>query len=282
MITGESRPVTKERGDKVVAGTIAAGGSLRVRVTATGDQTALSGIMRLVAEAQASNSRTQVLADRAAALLFYVALAAGIVTLVVWIVLGETEEAFIRTATVLVIACPHALGLAIPLVIAISTTLGARNGLLVKDRLALERARELDMVIFDKTGTLTEGQPVLAAVEPAPGVDESELLGVAASVESESEHPLGRAVVEAATARGIDRRPVEGFEQLAGRGARARVAGRTVAVGGPALLAEIGVEPAPELGSSTASWAEEGRTVLHVVSDGRVIGALGLEDAIRP
>jgi Cu2+-exporting ATPase len=153
MITGESRPVTKEVGDAVVAGTVAAGGSLRVRVTAVGEETALSGIMRLVADAQASQSRAQILADRAAALLFYVALVAGLITLVVWVALGQPEDALVRTVTVLVIACPHALGLAIPLVVAISTTLGARNGLLVKDRLALERAKDLQVVIFDKTGT---------------------------------------------------------------------------------------------------------------------------------
>src|SRR4029079_1553297 len=164
MITGESRSVPKQPGDQVVAGTVAAGGSLRVRVTAVGEQTALSGIMRLVAEAQASQSHAQVLADRAAALLFFVALGAGVITLVVWTALGEPEEALIRAATVLVLACPHALGLAIPLVIAISTTLGARNGLLVKNRLALEQAREVRVVIFDKTGTLTRGEPVVAGI----------------------------------------------------------------------------------------------------------------------
>src|SRR5688572_27078918 len=164
MITGESKPVGKEPGDSVVAGTVAAGGSLRVRVTATGDATALSGIMRMVAAAQASASRAQALADRAAAILFYVALAAGAVTLAYWWIQGDPEGALVRTATVLVIACPHALGLAIPLVIAISTSLGARNGLLVRDRLALEQARTVDTVIFDKTGTLTKGEPVLADV----------------------------------------------------------------------------------------------------------------------
>ena len=173
MITGESRAVPKEPGDAVVAGTVAAGGSLRVRVGAVGEATALSGIMRLVAAAQASASRAQALADRAAALLFYVAVGAGVITLAWWWASGDPEGAMVRTATVLVIACPHALGLAIPLVIAISTSLGARHGLLVKDRLALERARELDVVIFDKTGTLTKGEPVVAAIAPAPGVDEA-------------------------------------------------------------------------------------------------------------
>ena len=282
MITGESRPVTKDPGDKVVAGTVASGGSLRVRVTAVGDQTALSGIMRLVAAAQASQSRAQVLADRAAALLFFVALAAGIITLGVWTALGQPEEALIRTATVLVIACPHALGLAIPLVIAISTTLGAKNGLLVKDRLALERAKDLQVVIFDKTGTLTRGEPVLADVAAVRGFAEADLLGLAAAVESDSEHPLGRAIVRGARERGVDQREATGFEALAGRGARATVDGRQVAVGGPRMLADLAADAPPELTALTDSWAAEGRTVLHVIADDRVLGAVAVEDEIRP
>jgi Cu2+-exporting ATPase len=282
MITGESRPVTKEPGDDAVAGTVAAGGSLRIRVTAVGEQTALSGIMRLVAQAQASNSRAQALADRAAAVLFYVALAAGVLTLIGWTLVGEPEEGLIRTATVLVIACPHALGLAIPLVIAISTTLGARNGLLVKDRLALERARELDTVIFDKTGTLTRGEPVLADVEAAPGVAEDELLRLAAAVERDSEHPLARAIVAGARQRGVADAKVAGFENLPGRGATASVDGATVHVGGPRLLEELGVEPPASLASLADGWAAAGRTVMSVVRDGRVIGAVSVEDEIRP
>jgi Cu2+-exporting ATPase len=274
MITGESRPVPKELGDRVVAGTVAAGGSLRVRVDAVGDATALSGIMRLVAAAQSSASRAQALADRAAALLFYVAVAAGAITLVVWWLLGDREGALVRTATVLVIACPHALGLAIPLVIAISTSLGARNGLLVKDRIALERARELDVIIFDKTGTLTKGEPVVAAVAG----DEAEVLRLAAAVEADSEHPLARAIIEAAKRRGIDPAPATGFEALAGRGVRGLVDGRRVSVGGPRMLADEGLE---EL-VVTEAWAREGRTILHVVADGALVGALGLEDEIRP
>ena len=282
MITGESRPVTKDPGDKVVAGTVAAGGSLRVRVTAIGDQTALSGIMRLVAEAQASQSRAQVLADRAAALLFFVALGAGVITLGVWIALGQPEEALIRTATVLVIACPHALGLAIPLVIAISTTLGAQNGLLVKDRLALERAKDLQVVIFDKTGTLTRGEPVLAGVAAPGDVEEADLLALAAAVESDSEHPLGRAIVRGALERGVGQRQATGFEALAGRGAKATVDGRQVAVGGPRMLTDLAADAPPGLTELTDRWAAEGRTVLHVIADGRVLGALAVEDEIRP
>jgi P-type Cu2+ transporter len=282
MITGESRPVGKEPGDPVVAGTVAAGGSLRVRVTAVGEQTALSGIMRMVAAAQASGSRAQALADRAAALLFYVALAAGGITGVVWWLLGDREGALVRTATVLVIACPHALGLAIPLVIAISTSLGARNGLLVKDRLALESARELDVVIFDKTGTLTKGEPALAAVLAAAGVDERELLGLAAAVEADSEHPLARAIVAAARQRGVEPTDAENFEALAGRGARASVRGEQIHVGGPRLLAELRTTPDAALVAETEAWVKAGATILHVVRGDRVVGALALEDEIRP
>jgi P-type Cu2+ transporter len=275
MITGESRAVAKEPGASVVAGTVAAGGSLRIRVTAVGEGTALSGIMRLVAAAQDSASRAQALADRAAAVLFYVALTSAALTLGFWWLDGDRAGAVTRMATVLVIACPHALGLAIPLVIAISTSLGARHGLLVKDRIALERARELDVVIFDKTGTLTKGTPALAAVG---GADEVEVLRLAASVEADSEHPLGRAIVEGARAWGIEPLPADAFEALPGRGARARVDGRAVAVGGPRLLLELGLEPDP----ATDAWTAEGRTVLHVVADGRVVGAMAVEDEIRP
>jgi Cu2+-exporting ATPase len=277
MITGESKPVPKAPGAKVVAGTVAAGGSLRVQVSAVGEATALSGIMRLVEAAQASASRAQALADRAAAILFYVALTAGAVTLVFWWLQGDREGALVRTATVLVIACPHALGLAIPLVIAISTSIGARNGLLVKNRIALERARELQVVIFDKTGTLTKGQPVVAAVAPVDG-DDVGVLRLAAAVEADSEHPLARAIVAEALRRGIRASPATDFESLAGRGARAGVDGHQVAVGGPGLLSDLGLQPI----AKTEAWADEGRTVLHVVADGRVVGALALEDEIRP
>ena len=282
VMTGESRAVAKEAGDKVMAGTVAAGGSLRVRVTEVGDQTTLSGIMRLVAEAEASASRAQALADRAAAILFYVALAAGATTLVFWWLQGDPEGALVRTATVLVIACPHALGLAIPLVIAISTSLGAQNGLLIKSRIALERARELDVVIFDKTGTLTKGQPVLAAIAAAPGFADEDVLAVAAAVEADSEHPLAQAIVRGAGERGVRPAAAADFEALAGRGARATVDGQIVQVGGPHLLADLAVEVPTELATVTEPWALEGRTVLHVVADGRVIGALALEDEIRP
>jgi Cu2+-exporting ATPase len=283
MITGESRPVPKQPGDQVVAGTVAAGGSLRVEVTAVGEGTALSGIMRLVAEAQASRSRAQALADRAAALLFFVALAAGVITLAVWIAIGQPEEALIRTATVLVIACPHALGLAIPLVIAISTTLGARNGLLVRDRLALERAREVKVVIFDKTGTLTRGRPALTALAAAGGTDETQLLASAAAVEADSEHPLAAAIVRAADERGLaPPSPAAAFEALPGRGAAAVVDGRRTAVGGPRLVAESGATVPADLESTVTDWERQGRTVLFTMAGDRVLGALAIEDEIRP
>lgn len=282
LITGESRAISKSPGAAVVGGTVAEGGSLRVRVKAVGEQTALSGIMRLVAAAQASASRAQALADRAAALLFYIAVAAGTLTFAYWWLAGDREHALIRTATVLVIACPHALGLAIPLVIAISTSLGARNGLLVKDRLALERARDLDVVIFDKTGTLTRGAPVLSEISAVTGVDEGEMLAVASAVEADSEHPVGKAIVRGAGQRGIKPRAAANFEALPGLGARATVNGQGVAVGGPRLLADNKAAIPPQLDKTVSGWMSEGRTVLYVIRDGIVIGSLAVEDEIRP
>ena len=281
MITGESRPVSKAPGATVIAGTVAIGGSLRVRVTAVGEQTALSGIMRLVAAAQASRSRTQALADHAAAILFYVAVASGAMTFIYWWFSGDKEHALIRTATVLIIACPHALGLAIPLVIAISTSLGAQNGLLIKDRLALERARNLDIVIFDKTGTLTRGSPAVSGVAAVPGTNESDLLAHAAAVEANSEHPLAKAIVADAKRRNLPALHGADFEALPGRGAKALVDGKRVLVGGPRLLTESKVVVPPEVQKLTTAWAAEGKTVLYVV-EGRMIGALAVEDEIRP
>ncbi len=282
MITGESKTVPKGVGARVIAGTVASGGSLRVRITAIGDQTALSGIMRLVATAQASGSRTQALADRAAAILFYVAVVSGAITFTYWWLSGDKEHALIRTATVLVIACPHALGLAIPLVIAISTSLGAQNGLLVKDRLALERARNLNIVIFDKTGTLTRGSPAVSEVAAAPGTTEDDLIARAAAVESNSEHPLAKAIVAEAKRRGVAQLSATNFETLPGRGAKALVEGKSVEVGGPSLLTESKVTVPPEAEKLTTAWASDGKTVLYVVAEGRLLGAFAVEDAIRP
>jgi len=282
MITGESRTVSKGPGAAVIAGTVASGGSLRVRVTAVGEQTALSGIMRLVAAAQASGSRTQALADRAAAILFYVAVASGALTLGYWWFSGDKEHALIRTATVLIIACPHALGLAIPLVIAISTSLGAQNGLLDKDRLALERARNLDMVIFDKTGTLTRGSPALSGVVAAPSSNESDLLAHAAAVEANSEHPLAKAIVAEAKRRSLATLEAADFEALPGRGAQARVNGKSVTIGGPRLLTEGKIIVPSEVEKLATQWAFEGKTVLYVVAEGNLLGAFAVEDEIRP
>ena len=281
MITGESRAVPKRAGDRVIAGTVTGGGSLRVRVAAIGDQTALSGIMRLVATAQASGSRTQAIADRAAALLFYVAVASGALTFTYWWFSGDKEHALIRTATVLIIACPHALGLAIPLVIAIATSLGARNGLLVKDRLALERARTLDVVIFDKTGTLTRGTPGVSDVAASAGVTEGDLIAQAAAIESTSEHPLGRAIIVEAKRRNLPQLSVSDFKALPGRGAEALVQGAIVTIGGERLLTESQLTAPPEIANLTGKWASEGKTVLYVVAQERVLGALAVEDQIR-
>jgi Cu2+-exporting ATPase len=282
MITGESKTVPKAAASKVVAGTVVSGGSLRVSIAAIGDQTVLSGIMRLVAAAQASGSRAQALADRAAAILFYVAVASGAITFAYWWYSGDKEHALIRTATVLVIACPHALGLAIPLVIAISTSLGAQNGLLVKDRLALERARNLDIVIFDKTGTLTRGSPAVSGVAPAPGTTEDDLIARAAAVESNSEHPLAKAIVAAAGRRSLTRLAVTNFEALPGRGAKALVEGTSVEIGGSRLMTEARVTAPPEVEKLTTAWTSDGKTVLYVLAQGRLLGAFAVEDEIRP
>jgi Cu2+-exporting ATPase len=282
MITGESKTVAKAAGAKVIAGTVASGGSLRVSITAIGDQTALSGIMRLVATAQASGSRTQALADRAAAILFYVAVVSGAITFTYWWFSGDKEHALIRTATVLIIACPHALGLAIPLVIAISTSLGAQNGLLVKDRLALERARNLDMVIFDKTGTLTRGSPAVSGVAAAPGTTEDDLIARAAAVESNSEHPLAKAIVAEAKRRSAAQLSATNFEALPGRGAKALVEGKSVAIGGPRLLTEANVTVPREIEKLTTVWAADGKTVLYAVAQSELLGAFAVEDEIRP
>jgi len=282
LITGESKPVAKGPGSKVIAGTVVGGGSLRASVTAVGDATAVSGIMRLVAAAQASGSRAQALADRAAALLFYVALGAGVTTFVYWWLAGDKGHAFIRTASVLIIACPHALGLAIPLVIAISTSLGAQHGLLVRDRLALERTRNLDVIVFDKTGTLTRGAPALSGVVVAPGVSEKDLFARAAAVEMDSEHPFAKVIVAEAKRRGIMPLAASGFEALPGRGAQALVNGQTVAVGGPRLLTARNAAPSPEVAKADAAWSGEGKTVLFVITDRGVLGAIAVEDEIRP
>ncbi len=279
MVTGESKPVGRSAGDQVVAGTVATDSSIRVRVDAIGDDTALAGIQRLVAAAQQSRSRAQVLADRAAALLFYVAVAAAAVTMVTWLLVGDADQAVVRTVAVLVIACPHALGLAIPLVVAISTGMSARNGILVKDRLALEAMRNIDVVLFDKTGTLTKGSHKVAGVVAAG--DEERVLRLAAAAELESEHPLARAIVAAAQEHGPVP-PASDFRAMSGRGVEATVEGRSVAVGGPALLSERGLAVPKKVAAAAEQWKQRGGAVLYVIVDGEIEGAVTMEDEIRP
>jgi P-type Cu2+ transporter len=281
MITGESRPVARRPGDRVVAGTVSTDSPLRVRVEAVGEETALAGIQRLVSEAQSSRSRAQALADRFAALLFYVATAAGAVTFLVWWGLGDVGSAVERTVTVLVIACPHALGLAIPLVVAISTAVSAEAGILVKDRLALEQMRTVDVVLFDKTGTLTRGAHVVTGVAGAGGLADDDVLRLAAAVESDSEHPLARAIVSAAKRQGDIPRSTASRSPT-GRGVEATVDGTAYAVGGPALLRELSMEIPQALRDTVEGWQARGAAVLQLVRDGQVVGALALEDEIRP
>nr|WP_241704693.1 heavy metal translocating P-type ATPase [Leifsonia shinshuensis] len=277
MITGESRTVRRDIGDAVVAGTVATDSGLRVQITAVGDDTALAGIQRLVSDAQNSSSRAQRIADTAAGWLFWFALGAAVITAAVWTMIGLPDEAVVRTITVLVIACPHALGLAIPLVVSIATERAARGGVLVKDRLALESMRTVDTVLFDKTGTLTKGEPVVTAVETTDGISSDQLLALAAAAEADSEHPLARAIVNAAAARHVEVIPATGFESSPAVGVSATVDGHHVQVGGPNLLREAGVD---ELRVADA-WREDGAIILHVLVDGRVAGALELADEIR-
>lgn len=278
MVTGESAAVRRSVGDRVVAGTVATDSGLRVRVTATGEDTTLAGIQQLVADAQSSSSRAQRLADRAAGWLFWYAVGAGVLTAIVWILLGHPDDAVVRTITVLVIACPHALGLAIPLVVSIATERAARAGVLIKDRLALETMRTVDTVLFDKTGTLTRGEPAVTEIEPASGWSADDALALAAAAETDSEHPLAKAIVRAAQQRDLSVPSAAAFSSEPATGVRARVGQRVVEVGGPALLEACGASELPV----TRSWYADGAIVLHVLADGAVIAALRLADDIRP
>ncbi|MFC4439824.1 MULTISPECIES: heavy metal translocating P-type ATPase [Natrialbaceae] len=307
MLTGESKPVKKEPGDEVIGGTTNRDGSLRVRIAATGEETTLSGIMRLVEEAQESRSRTQVLADRAAGWLFYAALSVAAVTAVGWTVAaGFGLPVVERVVTVLVIACPHALGLAVPLVVAINTSTAARNGMLVRDRIAMEEARNLDTVVFDKTGTLTEGEQGVVEIAAVEGWSEDDVLTLAAAAEGDSEHMIAQAILEEASGRGLSVPDVRGFEALEGRGVRATIEhdaipavipggeggpagesvshdrdGRTVSVGGPNLLRHLGVEPGADLERFADEAGERGQGVVYVLRDESVVGALALADVVR-
>jgi P-type Cu2+ transporter len=283
VITGESVPVKKQPGAKVIAGTVNAAGSLRIQVTGTGERTALAGIMRLVEKAQQSRSRAQVLADRAANWLTRIALVAGAVTLAAWLIAGATGATAIeRLVTVLVIACPHALGLAVPLVLAISTTLGARSGLLVRDRRGLEEARNLTTVVFDKTGTLTLGEHRVVALRTEEGMAEDDALRLAAAVERDAEHPAARAIVKSAAERRVAVPSAEEFGIIPGRGARATVEGRALAVGGPNLLASIGVTPTTALEQFSGEAAAKGQGVIYLVEGKRLLAAFAVADAVRP
>ncbi|WP_420030197.1 copper-translocating P-type ATPase [Rhodococcus maanshanensis] len=278
MITGESAAVRRAPGDRVVAGTVTTDSALRVQITAVGDDTALAGIQRLVSEAQSSSSRAQVLADRAAGWLFWFALGAAVLTAVAWLILGAPESAVTRTITVLVIACPHALGLAIPLVVSIATERAARAGVLITDRRALESMRTVDAVLFDKTGTLTKGEPAVVSVAATPGHTEDQVIELAAAVERDSEHPLGRAIVAAAEQRGLAVRAATAFHARNGVGVTGTVAGAEVSVGGPGMLASHGLAALTQ----ADEWSGQGSTVLHVIRDGAVAGAVALADEIRP
>ncbi len=287
MITGESRPVSREVGDRVVAGTVATDSAIRVKIEAVGEDTALAGIQRLVAEAQQSSGRAQALADRFAAMLFYIATAAAVATFGFWWGTGDLGQSVVRTVTVLVIACPHALGLAIPLVIALSTAVSAKAGILVKDRLALERMRTVDAVLFDKTGTLTRGEHVVTGVAGTTGTSEDEVLRLAAGVEADSEHPLARAIVRAAADRQGHPATATDFRSLTGRGVKATIDGTEYAVGGPTLLRELDAEVPEELRRATTTWNDRGAAVLQLLrlgDDGaaRAVGAIALEDEVRP
>jgi Cu2+-exporting ATPase len=285
MITGESRPVEKKPADKVIAGTVNGTGSLRVEVTATGERTALAGIMRLVGEAQSSRSRAQALADRAAFALTLVALGAGAVTLVTWLFLRPGDPAFAieRMVTVLVIACPHALGLAIPLVIAISTTLGARSGLLVRDRRGLEEARNLTAVVFDKTGTLTKGEfGVVDITTVGSDLAPNDALRDAAAVESDSEHTIAQGIVKTARDRAIDVHAAQAFETIPGKGVKAVVDGRELYMGGPAMLELLGVSVPEKLKEAVTRASERGQASIYLAERSRVLAAFALADVVRP
>jgi len=279
MLTGESKPVKKSVEEAVIGGTINKSGALTVRVEKVGDDTAIAGIMKLVDDAQASKSKTQILADKAAFYLTFVALGAALLSAIAWWIAGESGGFILqRVVTVLIIACPHALGLAIPLVTAISTTLAAKNGILVKQRLALEASRNIDVVLFDKTGTLTKGEQ---GVVDVIADDKKNVLARAAAVEHESEHPIARAIVAAADSAAYKKLTVSGFNSLSGRGATATVDGDEIHIGGPRMLEELNVSLSTTLKKQTDAAANEGKTVVYVVSGGSIEGAIMLADVIR-
>lgn len=282
MLTGESKPVKKKANDSIIAGTINGSGSLTIRVTKVGDDTALAGIMKLVADAQKSKSKTQVLADKAAFYLTFIAVAAAIATAIGWAMFSDESVTFIleRVVTVLIIACPHALGLAIPLVTAISTTTAAKSGLLIRQRMALEAARNIDVILFDKTGTLTKGEQGVVEIF-ATDNNKDAVLTLAAGVESESEHSIAKAIMRSAGERKLKVGQPGQFSALSGRGAKAVVDGRTIYVGGPRMLEELGVERSQDVTTVADNAGKEGKTVVYVIEDSKIVGAVMLADVIR-
>ncbi|MFZ3070561.1 MAG: copper-translocating P-type ATPase [Anaerolineaceae bacterium] len=289
MISGESKPVSKEVGAQVVAGAINGDGSLRVQVNAIGDQTALAGIMHLVEEAQQSKSPTQLLADKAAGWLFYIALGVAALTGILWtIAIGFNVTVIERVATVLVIACPHALGLAIPLVVAITTSIGASNGILIRDRLAMEKIREIDVVLFDKTGTLTEGRFGVVGLLSLHGINSEDALALAAAVEKDSEHTIAQAIRLKAEEHNLALPEVHGFESIKGRGILAHTQHGRAYVGGPRLLEMLEIGLPNELAEFESQASTSGQTVVHLVQAGhdgsqpQVMASFALADVIRP
>jgi Cu2+-exporting ATPase len=282
MITGESRPVRKDPGGKVIAGTVNGSGSLRVEVTGTGEKTALAGIMRLVAQAQSSRSRAQALADRAALLLTIVAIVAAALTMVAWALAGRNASFVIeRVVTVLVIACPHALGLAVPLVVAISTALGAHSGLLVRDRRGLEEARNITAVFFDKTGTLTRGEFRVVEITTIDALTQEEALALAAAVERDSEHTIARGIVKSAEERGLSVPVAESFQAIPGHGVQATVKGRQLLVGGPALLRQANAQVAATLQAAIDRAAARGQAAITMIDGATPLAVFAVADAIR-
>ncbi len=282
MITGESKPVSKKNKDSVIAGTINGDGALKIRVTNIGEKTFLAGVMRLVAEAQASKSRLQILSDRAALYLTVVAVSGGLVTLIAWLAVGaEVGFAVARLVAVLVIACPHALGLAVPLVASISTTKAAQNGFLVKQRIALEAARTIDAVLFDKTGTLTKGEFGVIEIMNVKDYSEDEVLEWGASVDALSEHPIAKAIVSKAKEQKIDLKEAKKFEAIKGKGVKGVIEEKEVMVGGPALLESMNIEIPDELSEQVRDGGKKGQTIIFVIKEKKLLGAMALADIIR-
>lgn len=282
ILTGESKPVDKTSGTSVIAGSINGDGSLKVRIEMIGETTFLAGVMRLVAQAQASKSKLQMLSDRAAFYLTIIAIVGGAVTFIAWLsadagIVVATE----RLVAVLVITCPHALGLAVPLVAAISTTMAAKNGLLVRQRIALEGARKIDTVLFDKTGTLTKGEFGIDSIIPNEGITEDHVLQMAASIDNHSEHPLAKAIVVEAKRRNLDLLEVANFKNITGRGSDGSIDGRHIIIGSSALLEENAITLSPEKKAQLHTLSSQGKTIIHVILDKKLLGSIALGDIIR-